>query len=484
MMSKKYETVIGLEVHVQLNTESKIFCDCSTEFGGEPNTHTCPVCLGLPGTLPVLNKKAVDYAIMASRALNCEISEYSKFDRKDYFYPDLPKAYQISQYDLPIGKNGYIEIEKEDEDKLHKLGVTRVHLEEDAGKLIHEGTIDKSSGSLVDYNRTGVPLIEIVSEPDMRSAKEARKYLDQLKKTMEYLGISDCNMEEGSLRCDANVSLRPFGQEEFGVKTELKNMNSFKAVEKGLEYEIERQKELLEKGEAVDQETRTWDEDLRKTISMRGKEEAHDYRYFPEPDLAPLEIDKNWIEEIERTIPELPLEKKMRFVEEYNLPEYDAEVLTDNKALADLFEEGVESFNDPKEVSNWIMGEFLRLINENEIEVSESKITGKELASMLNLMEEGTISNKIAKTVFEEMFETGKVPEKIVEEKGLKQISDEDKLEELVDKVIEENPEVVEDIKNGKDKAIGFMVGQIMKETKGKANPQMVNQMFRDKILG
>src|SRR6056297_3339557 len=481
-MSTKYETVIGLEVHVQLATESKIFCGCSTEFGKEPNENTCPVCLGLPGTLPVLNKKAVDYAILAGLALNCEIAKYSKFDRKNYFYPDLPKAYQISQFDLPVAENGSIEIETEE--GIFNIGVHRVHLEEDAGKLIHEGSIDKSEGSLVDYNRTGVPLIEIVSEADMRSPAQARAYLTQLKLIMEYLDISDCNMEEGSLRCDANVSLRPYGQEEFGVKTELKNMNSFKAVEKGLEYEIERQKELLEKGEAVDQETRTWDEDLRKTISMRGKEKAHDYRYFPEPDLAPLEIDKNWIEEIERTIPELPLEKKMRFVEEYNLPEYDAEVLTDNKALADLFEEGVESFNDPKEVSNWIMGEFLRLINENEIEVAESKITGKKLASMLNLMEEGTISNKIAKTVFEEMFETGKEPEKIVEEKGLKQISDEDKLEELVDKVIEENPEVVEDIKNGKDKAIGFMVGQIMKETKGKANPQMVNQMFRDKILG
>ena len=483
-MTKKYETVIGLEVHVQLNTKSKIFCNCSTEFGAKPNSHTCPVCLGLPGTLPVLNKKAVDYAIMASRALNCDISEYSKFDRKNYFYPDLPKAYQISQYDLPIGKEGFIEIEKEDADELHKIGVTRVHLEEDAGKLIHEGTIDKSSGSLVDYNRTGVPLIEIVSEPDMRSSTEARKYLDQLKKIMEYLGISDCNMEEGSLRCDANVSLRPYGQEEFGVKTELKNMNSFKAVEKGLEYEVKRQKELLEKGESVDQETRTWDEDLRKTISMRGKEEAHDYRYFPEPDLAPLEIDEDWINDLEEKIPELPIKKKLRFIEDYNLPEYDAGVLTDSRELAKLFEEGVEAFNDPKEVSNWIMGEFLRLVNEEEIDVAETKVTGNKLGDMLKLMDEGTISNKIAKTVFEEIFKTGKDPETIVEEKGLKQISDEDKLEEIVDGIIEDNPEVVEDIKNGKDKAIGFMVGQVMKETRGKANPQMVNQMFRDKILG
>ena len=480
-MPKDYETIIGLEVHVQLNTDSKIFCDCSTEFGAEPNSHTCPVCLGLPGTLPVLNKKAVDYAIMAGLALNCDISEYSKFDRKNYFYPDLPKAYQISQYDLPIGEDGYIEVEKEDGNK--EIGVTRVHLEEDSGKLVHQGTIDKSTGSLVDYNRTGVPLIEIVSEPDMREPSEARDYLDQLKLIMEYLGISDCNMEEGSLRCDANVSLRPYGQEEFGVKAELKNMNSFKAVEKGLAYEVERQKELLDEGGEVIQETRTWDESLNKTISMRGKEEAHDYRYFPEPDLVPLEIDKSWIDKIKGEIPELPIEKKKRFVEEYDIPEYDAGVLIDNKDLADLFEEGVKAFNDPKEVSNWVMGEFLRLVNEEDIEVKESNITGQLLGDMLQLMDEGTISSKIAKTVFEEMFDTGKAPEKIVEEKGLKQISDEDKLEEIVENIIEENPDAVDDIKNGKDKAIGFLVGQVMKETRGKANPQMVNQMFRDKIM-
>ena len=480
-MPKDYETIIGLEVHVQLNTDSKIFCDCSTEFGAEPNSHTCPVCLGLPGTLPVLNKKAVDYAIMAGLALNCDISEYSKFDRKNYFYPDLPKAYQISQYDLPIGEDGYIEVEKEDGNK--EIGVTRVHLEEDSGKLVHQGTIDKSTGSLVDYNRTGVPLIEIVSEPDMREPSEARDYLNQLKLIMEYLGISDCNMEEGSLRCDANVSLRPYGQEEFGVKAELKNMNSFKAVEKGLAYEVERQKELLDEGGEVIQETRTWDESLNKTISMRGKEEAHDYRYFPEPDLVPLEIDKSWIDKIKGEIPELPIEKKKRFVEEYDIPEYDAGVLIDNKDLADLFEEGVKAFNDPKEVSNWVMGEFLRLVNEEDIEVKESNITGQLLGDMLQLMDEGTISSKIAKTVFEEMFDTGKAPEKIVEEKGLKQISDEDKLEEIVENIIEENPDAVDDIKNGKDKAIGFLVGQVMKETRGKANPQMVNQMFRDKIM-
>ncbi|ACL68995.1 Asp-tRNA(Asn)/Glu-tRNA(Gln) amidotransferase subunit GatB [Halothermothrix orenii] len=481
-MSTEYETIIGLEVHVQLSTNSKIFCDCSTEFGAEPNTHTCPVCLGLPGTLPVLNKKAVDYAIMAGLALNCDISEYSKFDRKNYFYPDLPKAYQISQYDLPLCQNGYIEIDTEDGVK--KIGITRIHLEEDAGKLIHEGTIDESDSSLVDYNRTGVPLIEIVSEPDMRSPSEAREYLTQLKKVMEYLGVSDCNMEEGSLRCDANVSIRPVGQEEFGTKTELKNMNSFRAVERALEYEVERQKKVLARGDKVVQETRTWDEKLNKTISMRGKEEAHDYRYFPEPDLVPLEVDKGWVEEIKSKLPELPRARKERFVKEYGLPEYDAGVLTDSRSLADFFEEVVKAYDDPKTVSNWVMGEFLRLIKEEGIVIEESKITGELLARMLKLQDKGVISSKIAKTVFEEMFKTGKDPEKIVEEKGLKQISDEGQLEGIVEKVIEENPEAVEDIRGGKGKAIGYLVGQVMKETRGKANPQLVNKLLREKITG
>ncbi len=480
-LTKKYEIVIGLEVHVQLATDSKIFCSCSTEFGAEPNTHTCPICLGLPGTLPVLNEKALAYAIMAGLALNCKINEYSKFDRKNYFYPDLPKAYQISQFDFPVGENGYIKIE--DEEGTKKIGITRIHLEEDAGKLIHEGSISNSTGSLVDYNRTGVPLAEIVSEPDMRSPAEAREYLIQFKKIMEYLGVSDCNMEEGSLRCDANISLRPVGQKELGVKTELKNMNSFKAVEKGLEYEVERQREKLEAGEEIVQETRSWDENLNRTISMRGKEEAHDYRYFPEPDLVPLNIDKDRVKSIQQGLPELPLAKKERFIEDYDLPSYDAGVLTENRELAELFEEGVKTYNNPKEVSNWVMGEYLRLINEEEIEIGKSKITGKLLGEMLKLMDEGTISNKIAKTVFKEMFNTGKEPETIVEEKGLKQISDEDELGQLVDSIIADNPEAVEDIRNGKDKAIGFMVGQVMKETRGKANPQLVNKMFRDKIL-
>jgi aspartyl-tRNA(Asn)/glutamyl-tRNA(Gln) amidotransferase subunit B len=479
-MSKEYEVVIGLEVHAQLATESKIFCDCSTEFGAEPNTHTCPVCLGLPGTLPVLNKKVLEYAILTGLALNCEISEYSKFDRKNYFYPDLPKAYQISQFDLPICKNGYIEIDTEK--GLKRIGITRIHMEEDAGKLIHEGAIAKSTGSLVDYNRTGVPLIEIVSEPDMRSPAEAREYLTQLKQILEYLGVSDCNMEEGSLRCDANVSVRPVGQQEFGTKTELKNMNSFRAVERALEYEVERQIAVLESGRKVIQETRTWDDTLNKTISMRGKEEAHDYRYFPEPDLVPLEVSKDWVAKLENGLPELPRNRKSRFIEEYGLPEYDAGVLTSEKALADFFEEGVKAYNDPKAVSNWVMGEFLRLLKEENVEVEEVKLTGKHLGEMLKLMDEGVISGKIAKTVFEEMFKTGKDPETIVEEKGLKQISDEGQLEEIVLKVIADNPEPVEDFKNGKDRAIGFLVGQVMKETRGKANPQLVNKLLQEKI--
>ncbi len=479
-MDNKFETVIGLEVHVQLDTDSKIFCSCSTEFGKEPNTNTCPVCLGLPGTLPVLNKKAVDYLVMTGLALNCDIASYSKFDRKNYFYPDLPKAYQISQYDLPLAKDGYIEVETEE--GTHKIGITRIHLEEDAGKLIHEGSIDKSSGSLVDYNRTGVPLAEIVSEPDIRTPAQAREYLNYLKKTLEYLGVSDCNMEEGSLRCDANISLRPRGQEQFGTKVELKNMNSFKAIEKALAYEQKRQRKLIDNTDEIIQETRTWDEDKNKTISMRGKEEANDYRYFPEPDLVPLEINENWAEEIRERLPEMPSVRKNRFIKEYEIPEYDADVLTDSRELADLFEECVTEYNDPKEVSNWIMGEFLRLVNEEKMEVGDTKITGQLLGKMLKMMDEDVISSKIAKTVFEEMFHTGKDPEKIVEEKGLKQISDEDKLETIVENIIEENPDAVEDIKNGKDKAIGYLVGQVMKETKGKANPQMVNQMFRDKI--
>ncbi|MCC3144993.1 Asp-tRNA(Asn)/Glu-tRNA(Gln) amidotransferase subunit GatB [Halanaerobium sp. Z-7514] len=480
-MSTKYETVIGLEVHVQLSTKSKIFCGCSTEFGKAPNINTCPVCLGLPGSLPVLNKKVVDYAMLAGMALSCDIAEYSKFDRKNYFYPDLAKAYQISQFDLPIAENGNIEIETDN--GIFNIGVTRVHLEEDAGKLVHEGSIDKSEASLVDYNRSGVPLIEIVSEPDIRTPAQAKAYLTELKLILEYLEISDCNMEEGSLRCDANVSLRPEGQKEFGTKAELKNMNSFSAVEKGLEYEVKRQQKLLDEGQVVVQETRTWDEDLNKTISMRGKEEAHDYRYFPDPDLLPLEINQSWKKEIRERLPELPREKYKRFISEFSLPAYDAGVITGNREMAEFFETVLKDYNDPKNISNWMMGEFLRLLNENNEGPYDSGVSPENLSKMLKMIDEDVISGKIAKKVFEIMYESGKDPEKIVEEEGLKQISDEDELESLVDQIIAANPDAVEDIKNGKDRAIGFLVGQIMKETRGKANPGLVNQMLRDKLM-
>lgn len=479
-MANKYETVIGLEVHVQLATKSKIFCSCSTQFGALPNGNTCPVCIGLPGTLPVLNKKVVEYAMMAGLALNCDIKEYSKFDRKNYFYPDLAKAYQNSQFDFPLCQNGVIEITTEE--GLKEIGINRIHLEEDAGKLVHEGSIDHSTGTLVDYNRSGVALIEIVSEADMRSPSQARAYLTKLKKILEYVGVSDCNMEEGSLRCDANVSIRLFEDKEFGTKVEIKNMNSFKAVEKALEYEVKRQESLVEAGEKIVQETRTWDDSLNKTFSMRGKEEAHDYRYFPEPDLVPTVLEQEWIEEVKNNLAELPQEREKRFIEEYQLPAYDAGVLTDSKALADLFEEGVKAYNDPKTVSNWIMGEFLRLIKEKNLAITESKITGGLLGEMLKLMDEGTISSKIAKQVFEEMFLTGKNPSEIVEEKGLKQISNQSQLENIITDVLAENPEAIKDIENGKKRAYGFLVGQVMKATRGKANPQLVNKLLREKI--
>ncbi|RQD75712.1 MAG: Asp-tRNA(Asn)/Glu-tRNA(Gln) amidotransferase subunit GatB, partial [Halanaerobium sp. MSAO_Bac5] len=393
----------------------------------------------------------------------------------------LAKAYQISQFDLPIAENGNIEIETDN--GIFNIGVTRVHLEEDAGKLVHEGSIDKSEASLVDYNRSGVPLIEIVSEPDIRTPAQAKAYLTELKLILEYLEISDCNMEEGSLRCDANVSLRPEGQKEFGTKAELKNMNSFSAVEKGLEYEVKRQQKLLDEGQVVVQETRTWDEDLNKTISMRGKEEAHDYRYFPDPDLLPLEINQSWKKEIRERLPELPREKYKRFISEFSLPAYDAGVITGNREMAEFFEAVLKDYNDPKNISNWMMGEFLRLLNENNEGPYDSGVSPENLSKMLKMIDEDVISGKIAKKVFEIMYESGKDPEKIVEEEGLKQISDEDELESLVDQIIAANPDAVEDIKNGKDRAIGFLVGQIMKETRGKANPGLVNQMLRDKLM-
>jgi len=475
----KYETVIGLEVHVELSTESKIFCGCSTQFGAPPNTNTCPICLGHPGVLPVLNRRAVEYAMKAALALNCEIAEHTKFDRKNYFYPDLPKAYQISQYDQPIGQNGWIEIEIDGQKK--RIGIIRLHLEEDAGKSMHqEGGFD----TLVDFNRVGVPLIEIVSAPDIRSPEEARLYLEKLRSILLYTEVSDVKMEEGSLRCDANISLRPVGQKEFGTKTELKNMNTFSGVQRALEYEVKRQAALLDAGEKVIQETRRWDEGRKETIAMRSKEEAHDYRYFPEPDLVRLHIPREWVEEIRNSIPELPDSRKARYVREYGLPDYDAGVITASKKLADYFEAAVATGADAKSISNWIMVELLGYMNKNNLEIDQVKMTPENLAKMVQLIEKGTISGKIAKTVFAEMLESGKDPETIVKEKGLVQISDEGAIREIVEKVIAANPQSVNDYRNGKERALGFLVGQVMKETKGKANPQLVNKLFVDILNG
>ncbi|MDK2823400.1 MAG: aspartyl-tRNA(Asn)/glutamyl-tRNA(Gln) amidotransferase subunit [Clostridia bacterium] len=477
----QYEVVIGLEVHVELKTKTKIFCGCPTEFGGEPNTHVCPICLGLPGVLPVLNKKVLEFATKAGLALNCKIAEFSKFDRKNYFYPDLPKAYQISQYDLPIAEQGYLDINVNGQTK--RIGITRLHMEEDAGKLVHQGlTISSSNSSLVDYNRTGVPLIEIVSEPDLRSAEEAKAYLEMLKAIMEYIDVSDVKMEQGSLRCDANVSIRPMGSKEFGTKTEVKNLNSFRSVQRAIEYEIARQIDIVEEGGKIIQETRTWDENKGITLSLRSKEEAHDYRYFPDPDLTPLVISREWVEELKAGLPELPAFKKERLIKEHGLPEYDAGVITSSRALAEFYDKTVSLHPDYKAVSNWIMVELLKLLNAENLEITDSKITPQGLAKMLKMIEKGTISGKIAKQVFEEMFNTGKDPEVIVKEKGLVQISDEGQISTIVDQVIANNPKSVQDFKAGKEKAIGFLVGQVMKETRGQANPGVVNKLLKEKL--
>jgi aspartyl-tRNA(Asn)/glutamyl-tRNA(Gln) amidotransferase subunit B len=478
----EYEAVIGLEVHAELKTKTKIFCSCPTTFGGAPNTHVCPICLGLPGTLPVFNKKVLEYAVKAGLALNCSINSYSKFDRKNYYYPDLAKNFQTSQYDLPIAKDGYLDIEVAGQTK--RIRINRVHMEEDAGKLVHSGdTISSSSSSLVDYNRAGVPLIEIVSEPDLSSPEEAKAYMELLKSVLEYTGVSDCKMEEGSLRCDANISIRPKGSTKLGTKTEIKNMNSFKALQKALEYEIGRQIQVIEEGGRIIQETRSWDEALGITVSMRSKEEAHDYRYFPEPDLAPILIDEEWLETIKKSIPELPQARKKRLVEDLGLPSYDAEVITSSKSLADFFDAAVKEYSDAKTVANWVMGELLRLLNANNQSIDETLIRPENLAELLKLIDKGTISGKIAKQVFVEMFTTGKTPDTIIKEQGLIQISDESAILTIVDQVIEANPKSVEDVKNGKEKAIGFLVGQVMKATKGKANPGLVNKLLRDRLI-
>ncbi|TDQ34167.1 Asp-tRNA(Asn)/Glu-tRNA(Gln) amidotransferase subunit GatB [Aureibacillus halotolerans] len=470
------ETIIGLEVHVELKTNTKIFCNCSTAFGAPPNTNVCPICLGHPGVLPVLNKRAVDFAMRASMALNCEVATDTKFDRKNYFYPDNPKAYQISQFDKPIGENGWIEIEVEGKKK--RIGVTRVHLEEDAGKLTHAS----GGASLVDFNRQGTPLIEIVSEPDMRTPEEAYAYLEKLKSIIQYTGVSDCKMEEGSLRCDANISLRPYGQEKFGTKTELKNLNSFTYVQKGLEFEEKRQAKELLGGNVILQETRRYDESTKKTLLMRIKEGSDDYRYFPEPDLQELYIDDAWKERVSKEIPELPDARKARYVNELGLPSYDAMVLTLTKEMSDFFEATIAEGADAKQTSNWLMGEVSAHLNANGQELADVEMTPTGLAKMIGLIEKGTISSKIAKKVFKELIENGGDPEKIVEEKGLVQISDPSQLVGVVEEVVTNNPQSIEDFKNGKDRALGFLVGQIMKATKGKANPQMVNQLIKEEL--
>ena len=474
---KKYEVVIGLEVHAQLLTETKMFCRCSTKFGSEPNSQTCPVCIGMPGVLPVMNRKAVEYAILTGLATNCRIAPYSRFARKNYFYPDLPKNYQISQYELPLCENGFVEIVVDDEVK--RIGITRIHMEEDAGKNIHE---ERGDHSFVDLNRTGVPLMEIVSEPDLRSPGEASEYMKKLRAILRYLGVCDGNMEQGSLRCDANVSIRPAGQNDFGTRAELKNINSFKFVEKALEYEIKRQVSVIEDGGRIIQETRLWDSAAGVTRSMRSKEEAHDYRYFPEPDLPPILVSQEWIDEIKANLPELPDEKRKRFIGQHGLPEYDAELLTSEKAIADWYERVVESGGQPKVVANWMMGDLMRLLNEENKSVDALLFGPAQMVGMLKLIDDGTISGKIAKTVFEEMYRTGKNAGDIVKEKGLVQISDTSEIEMAVDDVLAKSASEVERFKAGDEKLMGFFVGQVMKATKGKANPKMLNDLLKEKL--
>jgi aspartyl-tRNA(Asn)/glutamyl-tRNA(Gln) amidotransferase subunit B len=471
-----FETVIGLEVHVELKTDSKIFSPAPNHFGAEPNANTSIIDLAYPGVLPVLNKKAVEYSMKAAMALNCEIATMTKFDRKNYFYPDLPKAYQISQLDQPIGRNGWIEIEVNGKKK--KIRINRVHLEEDAGKLLHS---DKGY-SLVDLNRAGTPLIEIVSEADMRSPEEAYAYLEKLKSIIQYTGVSDCKMEEGSLRCDANISLRPVGQEEFGTKTELKNLNSFNFVRRGLEFEEKRQEKVLLSGGVIKQETRRYDEATGETILMRVKETADDYRYFPDPDLVDLYIDDEWKNRVRSEIPELPDARKQRYIDELGLPEYDAKVLTLTKEMSDFFEATIAAGADAKQASNWLMGEVSGYLNAEQKELHEVALTPEGLAGMIKLIENGTISSKIAKKVFRELVEKGGDPEKIVKEKGLVQISDEGALLKIIEEVLNNNAQSIEDYKNGKDRALGFLVGQVMKATKGQANPPLVNKLLVQEI--
>ena len=472
---REYETVIGLEVHCELATKTKIFCGCTTEFGGEPNTHVCPVCAGMPGTLPVLNKQVVAYALSAGVALNCDITQYCKFDRKNYFYPDLPKAYQISQLYLPICRNGHVDIEVDGVKK--SIGIHEIHMEEDAGKLIHDEWEDCT---IVDYNRCGVPLIEIVSEPDMRSADEVIAYLEKLRMILQYLGVSDCKMQEGSLRADINLSVREAGSDKLGTRTEMKNMNSFKAIARAIEGEMNRQIELLEDGKSVTQETRRWDDNKCASYAMRSKEDAQDYRYFPEPDLVPIVISDEWIEKIKSQQPELRTEKLERYKEQFDIPQYDAEIITGSKKMADLFEATTAICEKPKKVANWLIGETFRLMKDNGMEPEDLTFSPENLAKLIDLAEAGTINSSVAKDVFKQIFHEDIDPEKYVEEHGLKMVNDEGALRETAAKVIADNPQAVADFKGGKEKAIGALLGQTMRAMKGKANPGMVNQVLRE----
>ena len=473
------ETVIGLEIHAELKTNTKIFCSCSTEFGAKPNENTCPICLGIPGTLPVLNEEVVNLAVKAGRAVNCEINNYNKMDRKNYFYPDLTKNYQTSQYDLPMCVNGKVTFNYEGKEV--SVRINRIHIEEDAGKLVH---LEDEPVSLIDYNRAGVPLVEIVTEPDLRSPGEAAAFMRELKGILEYAEISDCRMEQGSIRCDANISIRPYGSEEYGTKVEIKNINSFREVQKALEKEEKRQKELYQFGEEykIKQETRRWDASKAKTLPMRSKEEAHDYRYFPEPDLTPIIIPGEKVDELEKSLPEMPIEKRARFVSEYGLSEKDASIIISSKTLAKFYEEVVGLGGNPRTVSNYILGDLLRMLNANNMEPEDIKISPKNFVSLLKIIESGKISNTAGKEVFKEMFETDKDPEVIIEEKGLSQISCSDEIEKLVDKVLSDNPKSIEDFKAGKTQAVGYLMGQVMKASKGKANPPVAKQMIEEKL--
>ena len=474
-MAKQYETVIGLEVHVELATKTKIFCSCSTEFGGAPNTHTCPVCTGMPGSLPVLNKQVVEYALAVGLATNCQIHQYCKFDRKNYFYPDNPQNYQISQLYLPICHDGWVEIETENGTK--KVGIHEIHMEEDAGKLVHD---EWEGCSLVDYNRSGVPLIEIVSEPDMRSADEVIAYLEKLRLLIQYLGASDCKLQEGSMRADVNLSVREVGAKEFGTRTEMKNLNSFKAIARAIEGETARQIDLIESGEGVVQETRRWDDTKERSYAMRSKEDAQDYRYFPDPDLVPVIISDEWIEEIRNRQPEFRTEKLERYKEEFDIPQYDAEILTNSKKLADIFEKTTAICKKPKKVSNWLMVETLRLLKDNNQEPEDLKFSPENLAKLIDLVDGGTINNKTAKEVFEVIFKEDVDPDAYVEEHGLKSVNDEGALRAVIEEIVAANPQSVADYKSGKQKAMGFLVGQTMRAMKGKADPGSVNKILKE----